>query len=124
MENSIKFYEAIQNLKAGAEYTYVGDVPITEELFNQVNWKTGEDENQQIITTKVNPHSELTWSAVNTEMIRLQTEHDAQDYARKRKVAYPDIYDYMDGIVKDDQTQINKYIADSQAVKVRYPKGV
>ena len=53
----------------------------------------------------------------------LQVEYDALDYARKRKEAYPDIYDYMDGIVKNDQTQINKYIADSQAVKVRYPKG-
>ena len=52
-----------------------------------------------------------------------QADYDALDYARKRKEAYPDIYDYMDGIVKNDQTQINKYIADSQAVKVRYPKG-
>ena len=60
---------------------------------------------------------------IQTEMDRLQAEYDAQDYARKRKAAYPDIYDYMDGIVKDDQTQINKYIADSQAVKVRYKKG-
>jgi hypothetical protein len=53
----------------------------------------------------------------------LQAEYDAQDYARKRQAEYPDIYDYMDGIVKDDQTQINKYIADSQAVKDKYPKG-
>jgi hypothetical protein len=62
-------------------------------------------------------------SQIDAEFSRLQTEYDAQDYARKRKEAYPDIYDYMDGIVKNDQTQINKYIADSQAVKVRYPKG-
>ena len=60
---------------------------------------------------------------IKTKLSQLTTEYDAQDYARKRKVAYPDIYDYMDGIVKDDQTQINKYIADSQAVKARYPKG-
>jgi hypothetical protein len=53
----------------------------------------------------------------------LQTEYDAQDYARKRKAEYPDIYDYMDGIVKNDQTQIDKYIADAQAVKSKYPKG-
>jgi len=53
----------------------------------------------------------------------LQAEYDSKDYARKRKEAYPDIYDYMDGIVKNDQTQIDKYIADSQAVKARYPKG-
>ena len=40
-----------------------------------------------------------------------------------RKKEYPDIYDYMDGIVKNDQTQIDKYIADAQAVKNKYPKG-
>jgi len=28
----------------------------------------------------------------------------------------------MDGIVKGDQAQIDKYIADCQAVKVKYPK--
>jgi len=60
---------------------------------------------------------------IKVKLLELDAEYDAQDYARKRKVAYPDIYDYMDGIVKNDQTQINKYIADSQAVKVRYPKG-
>jgi len=30
----------------------------------------------------------------------------------------------MDGIVKNDQAQIDKYIADSQAVKDKYSKGV
>ena len=53
----------------------------------------------------------------------LQTEYDALAYARKRKAEYPDIYDYMDGIVKNDKTQIDKYIADAQAVKSKYPKG-
>ena len=60
---------------------------------------------------------------IQAKQTELQAEYDALDYARKRKAAYPNIYDYMDGIVKDDQTQINKYIADSQAVKARYPKG-
>ena len=45
-----------------------------------------------------------------------------QVYKNRRK-EYPDIYDYMDGIVKNDQTQIDKYIADAQAVKSKYPKG-
>ena len=53
----------------------------------------------------------------------LQTEYDAQDYARKRKKEYPDIYNYIDGIVKSDQAQIDKYIADCQAVKDKYSKG-
>ena len=36
---------------------------------------------------------------------------------------YPPITDYLDGIVKGDQAQIDKYIADCQAVKAKYPKG-
>jgi hypothetical protein len=35
---------------------------------------------------------------------------------------YPQITDYLDGIVKSDQAQINKYIADCLAVKIKYPK--
>ena len=61
---------------------------------------------------------------VKTEYDKLLAEYDALDYARKRKSEYPNIYDYMDGIVKNDQTQIDKYITDSQAVKYKYPKGV
>jgi len=32
--------------------------------------------------------------------------------------------DYLDAIVKNDQAQIDKYIADCLAVKARHPKGV
>lgn len=39
-----------------------------------------------------------------------------------RVKAYPPIEDYLDGIVKGDQSQVNKYIAECQAVKVLYPK--
>ena len=35
---------------------------------------------------------------------------------------YPDFKDYLDGIVKGDQAQIDKYIADCLAIKAKYPK--
>jgi hypothetical protein len=35
---------------------------------------------------------------------------------------YPDFKEYLDGIVKGDQSQIDKYIADCLAVKAKYPK--
>lgn len=35
---------------------------------------------------------------------------------------YPPMSDYLDGIVKGDQAQIDKYIADCLAVKAKYPK--
>lgn len=43
-------------------------------------------------------------------------------YAQQRASEYPPIADYLDGIVKGDQAQIDKYIADCQAVKAKYPK--
>lgn len=46
----------------------------------------------------------------------------ALTYAQKRAGEYPPITDYLDGVVKGDQAQIDKYIADCQAVKVKYPK--
>lgn len=43
-------------------------------------------------------------------------------YAQKRAAEYPPMTDYLDGVVKNDQAQIDKYIADCQAVKAKYPK--
>ena len=53
-----------------------------------------------------------------------QAAHEAAfTYSQKRAAEYPPITDYLDGVVKGDQAQINKYIADCQAVKAKYPKG-
>ena len=43
-------------------------------------------------------------------------------YAQKRAAEYPPMTDYLDGVVKGDQAQIDKYIADCLAVKAKYPK--
>jgi len=43
-------------------------------------------------------------------------------YAQKRAAEYPPMTDYLDGVVKANQAQIDKYIADCQAVKAKYPK--
>ena len=37
---------------------------------------------------------------------------------------YPDFKEYLDGIVKGDNTQVQKYINDCLAVKAKYPKGI
>ena len=47
---------------------------------------------------------------------------DPTAYKAKRAAEYPPMTDYLDGIVKGDQAQIDKYIADCQAVKAKYPK--
>ena len=47
---------------------------------------------------------------------------DPNAYKTKRAAEYPPITDYLDGVVKDNQAQIDKYIADCLAVKAKYPK--
>lgn len=47
---------------------------------------------------------------------------DPNAYKTKRAAEYPPMTDYLDGVVKGDQAQIDKYIADCQAVKAKYPK--
>jgi uncharacterized protein YecA (UPF0149 family) len=43
-------------------------------------------------------------------------------YTELRVEEYPSIFDYIDGVVKGDQAQIDKYIKDCLAVKEKYPK--
>ena len=43
-------------------------------------------------------------------------------YADKRISEYPPITDYLDGVVKGDQTQIDEYIQKCLEVKAKYPK--
>jgi hypothetical protein len=53
----------------------------------------------------------------------LKKTSNLQNTIAKRAAEYPPITDYLDGVVKGDQAQIDKYIADCQAVKAKYPKG-
>jgi hypothetical protein len=47
---------------------------------------------------------------------------DPEAYISKRQAEYPPITDYLDGVVKGDQDQIDEYIAACLAVKAKYPK--
>jgi len=54
----------------------------------------------------------------------VQAYVDAHAYIAKRAAEYPNPAEYLDGVVKGDQAQIDKYIADCLAVKAKYKKGV
>lgn len=43
-------------------------------------------------------------------------------YADKRRGEYPPITDYLDGVVKGDQAQIDEYIQKCLEIKAKYPK--
>ena len=59
---------------------------------------------------------------IDLALVNAWQDPDAYKYARARE--YPNMVDYIDGVVKNDQAQIDKYIADCLAVKAKYPKGV
>lgn len=59
---------------------------------------------------------------IEAEIVRLESEYSALEYQRLRAPEYPDFKDYLDGVVKGDQSQIDAYIAACQAVKEKYPK--
>jgi hypothetical protein len=96
--------DAIQSLKPNAEWVLIGDT------YTGLNWL---DESQ----------TKPTEVEIQAEIVRLQAEYEAKEYQRQRASEYPDFTDYLDGIVKGDQAQIQAYIDACNAVKNKYPKG-
>jgi hypothetical protein len=74
MIDFVKLYKALEILKPNVQWTLVDDTNETllnEDLYNKIEWVTGEDSNGIAITTKTNPHSEITWTKVKEEMDKL-----------------------------------------------------
>jgi hypothetical protein len=44
------------------------------------------------------------------------------DYAKLRRAEYPDFREYLDGVVKGDQAQVQAYVDACNAIKAKYPK--
>ena len=97
------FVDAIKNLIPNSSWACAG-----EEVYENIDWQDS-----------VNPKPSK--QAVEAEITRLQI---AIGHVEPRSKEYPPITDYLDGVVKGDQVQIDKYIADCLAVKAKYPKGV
>ena len=120
-----KFRTALNILKSNVECTYRGTIN-TEEDFNKIKWKTGVDENGITIDTLINPHPELTWSAVSTEMDRVQAEYDAQEYARKRQSEYPPLKEFAEAYTEKeiggDSTIWDAYVINYNKVRTENPK--
>jgi hypothetical protein len=79
--------------------------------------------NPTVVTIRGDEAFDAEGNAVTYDEAAVQAYIDAHAYIAKRQAEYPSFIDYLDGVVKGDQAQINKYIADCQAVKSRYPKG-
>ena len=92
--------KALTSLRPKAEWVLRGDL---------IEWLDSEQ-------------TEPTKAEIDTEIARLQVEHDAQEYARNRQAEYPPIGDQLDdlfhrSLFSDEMT------AKLQTVKDTYPKG-
>ena len=95
--------KSLQSLRPAAQWVLRGDT------YDGLNWL---DETQ----------SKPTEAEVLAEVSRLEAEWNATEYQRLRAAEYPPMSDYLDGVVKGDQAQVDKYVADCLAVKAKYPK--
>jgi len=74
ISNLDKFGQAVKTLKSSVSWHLSydeNDTVMNETLFNKIEWVTGKDGTDTAITTNTNPHSELTWTKVKTEMDKL-----------------------------------------------------
>jgi len=111
-----KLWDAITNVKGDKIVTYTtknSNRVETEEGFNEIIWVSGHEESDT-------PPAGITWEKVNAEMIRLQAEYDAKDYARKRKAEYPSIEKLVVALYdSEDKTSVDAKRAE---IKLKYPK--
>ena len=71
---------------------------------------------------KANGVEEPTWSAIQTELTKMQAAYDALDYSRKRKVEYDKLNQYE--LMYDDKVNsTDKWGEAITAIKNKYPKG-
>ena len=80
--------------------------------------------NPSVVTIRGDIAYDADGNEVAYDKSAVQAYVDAHAYIAKRAAEYPNPAEYLDGVVKGDQAQIDKYIADCLAVKARHPKGV
>ena len=65
---------------------------------------------------------EMQFDAMELQAQAEKEEFLQTKYQRDRAAEYPSINDYIDGVVKGDQAQVQAYIDACLAVKAKYPK--
>ncbi len=63
-----------------------------------------------------------TEEAIQARLTELQTESDAQEYARQRATSYPSVGDQLDMIYKDMKNSTTAHADAVEAIKAKYPK--
>lgn len=100
--------EALQSLRPGAIWSLSGDTYEGLTWLEKPVWEGGQ--------------KKPTKTEVEAEVARLQKEWEDTEYQRLRAKEYPDVKEYLDGLVKGDTEQMQAYIDACLAVKAKYPK--
>lgn len=119
--NGVDVYEAFQGTEANLAGYTLAQVETAEQP--QFDYKT---QQAMLATTPVLQDGKwvLQWAvtAKTAEELAQQAAFDATEYQRLRAAEYPPMADYLDGVVKGDQAQVQAYIDACLAVKAKYPK--
>jgi len=104
MHNNPIFYcQAINKLRPGAGFSLDGTDYDSLKFADETISKPSKEE-------------------IEFEYDLIETDFNNKEYQRLRADEYPDFKEYLDGIVKGDQAQIQAYIDACLAVKAKYPK--
>ena len=76
----------------------------------------------QVVSTVGYTAYDADGNEVDYDKAAVETYAKSQEYITKRQAEYPPITDYLDGIVKGNQAQVQAYIDACNAVKAKYPK--
>lgn len=108
MDKQPNLLDAVVSLKPGAEWAFNGDTYDALKWLEPPVWEGGQ--------------KKPTQAEVEAEVARLQKEWEDTEYQRLRAKEYPDVKEYLDGLVKGDTEQMQAYIDACLAVKAKYPK--
>jgi len=76
----------------------------------------------QVVKTVEDKAFDVYGNQVEIDLTAVNAWVDPNAYKAKRAAEYPPMTDYLDGVVKGNQAQIDAYIAACLAVKTKYPK--
>ena len=121
MDITLKLHTAIKNLKETAESSFSTSYDENnKEVFVKADFDKMEWAQADGTMALTNPHSEITWTTIQTEMDRIQAEYDADLYARNRKKGYPSVEELVVALYDDeDKAAVDTKRAE---VKAKYPK--
>ena len=97
-------HDAVPSLRPNSEWSITSDDNI----------------NHVLIWYDANEETDPTQAEIDAEVIRLQAEYDAQEYARKRQAEYPPWNEQLDKIFHDGVAKWKSEMV--QPVKDKYPK--